>query len=183
MRVAVAAMRGCVERVAEPPSVDALVVLGDFYCPRSVEALAGLGRRVYAVPGRFDDVYIARLAAERLRLLEGRLEYLGGGVYLAGVGGREPLMNIRGVAEALREARGPVLLASYYPARGVLDLSRAGVRRGLWELEGLLGSGAPVLYAFYSVCSEPGAQRLRGGVVHFCAPGASESWAVAELGW
>ncbi len=183
MRVAVAAMRGCVQRVADPPSVDALVVIGDFYCPGSVEALAGLGRRVYAVPGRFDDVYIARLAAERLRLLEGRVEYLGGGVYLAGVGGREPLMNIRGVAEALREARGPVLLASYYPVRGVLDLSRAGVRRGLWELEGLLGSGAPVLYAFYSVCSEPGAQRLRGGVVHFCAPGAAESWAVAELGW
>jgi len=183
LRVAVAAMRGCFAGVAELPSVDAVVVLGDFYCPRSVEALAGLGGRVYAVPGRFDDVYIARLAGERLRLLEGRLEYLGGGVYLAGVGGREPLMNIRSVSEALRGVRGPVLLASYYPVHGVLDLSRAGARRGLWELEALLGSWAPVLYAFYSVCSEPGASRLQGGVLHFCAPSASRGWAVAELGW
>jgi hypothetical protein len=88
-------------------------------------------------------------------------------VVLAGIGGREPLMNLARLSA--QEPPGERLLVfSHHPVHGAFDSSRLGPRRGLyephlWRPRGLWGW-------FAADCSEPGAARLLGGVWFSCLP-------------
>ncbi len=182
--VAVAGRVGALPSV-ELDGVDAVLYLGGGE-PRDVELLAGLGVPVYAIPGRRDDHYLARLMAERLVSIEGRVVYHGGGVYFAGVGGREPLANIASV-ERQWGGDGLLVLVSAHEPHGVCDVGGLGVGRGLLELAGLAGRlGAPVhVFAGGEACS-----LHRGGVAYVspgrldlgCA-GFIEAWRGAARGW
>ena len=165
--VAAAAVAGCPpsggvwEAARKRPVV---VLVGDFMCPSAASILDELrsrGVEVYAVTGRRDDTFIADLVASRASLIDGKLVELGGGVYLAGVGGREPLMNIERLSTSLGglPPGATVILASYYPPHGVLDSSRLGPGRGLYELRALvehLPAGVRVVVAA-SDCGPRGA--------------------------
>jgi len=156
--------------------VKTVVVVGDFVCPRSARLprlLAEHGFAVYAVTGRRDDTHIAKLLAESGVLLDGKLLDAGHGIYLAGVGGREPLMNISGLTRLIdKEVDGHIVLASYYPPHGLFDYSRLGVHRGLLELDELLGGGV-VRAVLVSRCSPPGAQAELRGISVACLPRAA----------
>lgn len=163
---------------------EAVIVVGDFVCTGSVEGFSLLqgGWRLYYLPGRFDDPFIARLLGERAESLEGRVTVTSSGVTVAGVGGREPLMNIERVLSILSSIDEPrLVLFSYHPPHGVLDYGPLGARRGLYELH-RLGDG--LVAHFFSNCSSPGAvlrdrrlwwaclPRLRQGCIQVYEDGA-----------
>jgi hypothetical protein len=118
-------------------NVSRVVVVGDFLCPASIEFLksvAGIGVSVYTVTGRMDDTYIVRLLGGNTVVLDGVLHYVGNGVYFAGVGGREPLMNITRLAGSRRLQKGEaVVVASYHPPHGFCDTGGLGAPMGLYE--------------------------------------------------
>jgi len=176
VRVAAFAVGGCIDnvdsvaRLLEDLELDVVLAAGDFVCPDSVSLLERISNRldvtIYAVTGRRDDTHIARLLEDTAEILDGRFIYVGKGVYLAGVGGREPLMNIERLrGEINHVADGRILLASYYPLHGVFDSSALGPARGLFELADLAAHVNVVLAA---QCSPRGATLSYNEPRHVC---------------
>lgn len=178
-RVASLAVGGCIENrdvwlqaasLIEAVDPDAVTVVGDFVCTGSVEGLSLLrGRwRLYYLPGRLDDPFIARLLEERAESIEGRAFVASRGVVVAGVGGREPLMNLERIVSILSSMDWPrLILFSYHPPHGVLDYSSLGARKGLHELHRLRKWLA---VHFFSDCSSPGAVLREGRLWWACLP-------------
>ena len=169
-RLAVSAAAG------ESLGADVLLVVGDAGNPghldglRAWRGLAGL----YYVPGRLDDPFVVERAARVAAVVEGRVADAVG-VRVAGVGGREPLMNIARLVS--HEGRVDVL-ASYYPVHGVLDRSRLGVSSGLWELAELVEKLGVSVVA--SLNYEAGCLEQRGRL--YAGLGAGRCVAVIEAG-
>ncbi len=178
MRLLVVSPGGCLENPLLPgvEGVDAVLALGDFVCPTSVEALEALRAPLLFVTGRLDDTHVVRLLEAHGLLLDGRVAEAGG-VRFAGVGGREPLANTR----RLNGLDGFEVLASYHPVHGVFDSSPLGLRRGLWELLPLLRDVHTHVAIYGSSCSEPGT-RLEDGILHICPGRLLEGcYAVVEV--
>jgi len=178
VRLLVVSPGGCLENPLLPgvEGVDAVLALGDFVCPTSVEALEALRAPLLFVTGRLDDTHVVRLLEAHGLLLDGRVAEAGG-VRFAGVGGREPLANTR----RLNGLDGFEVLASYHPVHGVFDSSPLGLRRGLWELLPLLRDVHTHVAIYGSSCSEPGT-RLEDGILHICPGRLLEGcYAVVEV--
>lgn len=144
-------------------AASAVVVFGDGDTG-GVVSVAGLRERsvpVYFVSGLRDDKFIVESVAENAVIIDGRLVRIVDGLYLAGVGGREPIMNITSLKEKLAGVRGCIVLASYFPVKGVLDSSRLGVGLGLYELADFLEDVKPC--ALVSSLYNPGSV-WRGGM-------------------
>lgn len=148
-------------------SVDAAIVVGSPREAREVERLASLGNRVYSVPGRRDDHYIARLLSAYSTSVEGHLVYHGSGLYVAGIGGREPLTNIKSLSAEIEEQKpSMLLLVSEYPPHGLFDRSRIGVSRGLFEVSDAVAAWRPRVVVLGD-CYGPGVARVND-VLYVC---------------
>jgi len=148
-------------------SVDATIVVGSPREAREVEKLAGLGHRVYSVPGRRDDHYVARLLSMYSTSVEGHLVYHGSGLYIAGIGGREPLANIKSLNMEIEKQRPSMLvLVSEYPPHGLFDRSRIGVDRGLFEVSDAIAAWMPRVVVLGD-CYGPGVVHV-GGILYVC---------------
>ncbi len=98
-----------------------------------------LPRRVFFLPCRDDDHYFVDVVRNQGVLIEGKIVSIDEKVYVAGIGGRSPLMNIQSILTKLNELKAQYLvLATCYPPKGLLDQKVMGVPRGLYELRDLV---------------------------------------------
>ncbi|ALL01754.1 hypothetical protein Pyrde_1711 [Pyrodictium delaneyi] len=148
---------------------DILIVIGSPPEARDIVRLEKLGRRVYTLPGRGDDHYVARLFSSHSINIEGHIIYHGSGLYIAGIGGREPLANIKSINREVSElSPNKLILVSEYPPHGIFDYSQIGVRHGLFEVRDAIESWKPSL-VIMGTCSDPGVARV-DNVLYVCVP-------------
>ncbi|KSW11879.1 hypothetical protein CF15_03510 [Pyrodictium occultum] len=167
-------------RVPERGGLDAAILVGAPPASREAARLGKLGYPVYSLPGRGDDHYLARLLSAHSVSVEGHLAYQGQGVYIAGVGGREPLANLQSLDREIREAKpARLILATEYPPHGLFDASGLGVSRGLFELLEAVEKWRPEVVVIGG-CSSPGAASI-GGILYVCL-GRRGCSALIELG-
>ncbi len=131
----------------EAASVDAITVGGDLECDgEALQLLKNTGKPVFAVPGNMDDHHIARLLQEYGLSVEGEvIDYQG--LIIAGIGGREPVMNIERVSSMLEAYKGRrILVVAHHPPHGHVDQSWSGVHAGLYETLWLIEKYKPIAY-------------------------------------
>jgi Icc-related predicted phosphoesterase len=115
--------------------VDAMFIAGGAPINR-VNELKSLVVKIYSITSRYDDHYIADMLRESTIFVESKVLYLGNNLYLAGIGGREPLANIRAVTKSTEQlpSNKELIVLSYYPPRKICDKTILGGRKGLQEL-------------------------------------------------
>jgi len=167
----------------ESNNVDAVIVSGDIECNgKTIEILKGVGKPVFAVPGNLDDHYIARLLREAGLSVEGDvLDY--GDIVVAGIGGREPLANIKRVEMLLEQLRPskPLLVVAHHPPHGHVDLTWSGVHAGLYETLRLIERYRPVAYLCGHIHEARGVSRHRETLIVNPGPLANGYYAIVDL--
>ncbi len=97
----------------------------------------------YLVTSPHDDILITKFLQANGSLLDGKYVFIKG-ITVAGIGGLNPLQNLRKVLSA-KEI--PEILLTYHPPYGCGDLIRhLGVRRGLPELHEVIKTKKPRLH-------------------------------------
>lgn len=128
--------------------VDGVILVGGVSRPETAVFLAeSLGLEVYAVTGPMDDHYVAQTLALHGKLVEGRLRYMGGGFFVTGVNGRDPVTSIMQLVEKMREYRGRLVVIGFHGVKDCGDRVeglRSGV--GLYEARRLVQVLKPPLY-------------------------------------
>ncbi len=149
-------------RLLEGADYDYLILAGGVEDSICLKRLIGLSeKRILGIPSNEDDHHIARmLAAYSHDTIEGHLAYLGENVYVAGIGGREPLANISSVLREFEEIKPEnLVVVSAYPPYGICDRgSIPGVHYGLHELWKLIAKTNPIALIYEAPCA--GVSRL-----------------------
>ena len=115
-------------------SSDLVVLLG------GISLRGARSLKAYSITGLFDDHYVAKVLDEATIFVESKAQYLSNEWYLVGIGGRDPIANIRAIERILSETPqgthddGKILIASYFCPYSLCDKSLLGGRRGLREL-------------------------------------------------
>ena len=95
--------------------------------------------KLFFLPCQDDDHYFVDVVKKHGTLIEGRVILVDNKVYIAGVGGRSPLVNIQSIRNKLGKLKAQhLLLATCYPPKRLLDQQVVGVPRGLYELRELI---------------------------------------------
>ncbi len=167
--------RNELEKLVDKEDFDVVLYLGDAVRKETLEELASVGKPVYAVSGRYDDTYIAKLLSENYVLIDGRSVYVGNDTYVFGVGGREPLMNIHTilreyVSTGQRKSGACSVLLTYYPPHGVMDEDILGIHYGVYELNKLVS----ILKPRAVVIARPQPCSLWIGPTCFISPGHAQ---------
>jgi len=167
----------------ESSNVDAVVVSGDIECDgEAIEALKRVGKPVFAVPGNMDDHYIARLLREAGISVEGDvLDY--SGIIVAGIGGREPLANIKRVEMLLEQLKPnkPLLVVAHHPPHGHVDLAWSGVHAGLYETLKLIEKYKPIAYLCGHIHEARGISKHNKTLIVNPGPLANGYYAIVDL--
>ena len=178
-------MSSMLARVVELESrnVDAIVVSGDIECDgKIIEILRRAGKPVFAVPGNMDDHYIAKLLREAGMSVEGDvLDY--GNIVVVGIGGREPLANIKRVEMLLEQLKPnkPLLVVAHHPPHGHVDLAWSGVHAGLYETLKLIERYKPIAYLCGHIHEARGVSRHDKTLIVNPGPLANGYYAIVDL--
>ncbi|BEP16956.1 hypothetical protein PYJP_03080 [Pyrofollis japonicus] len=161
--------------------VDAVFIIGGISINR-INELKSLGVKVYSITSRYDDHYIADVLRENTIFVESTVLYIGSDFYVVGIGGREPLANIRAVTriiEQLPRNKGLIML-SYYPPRKICDKTILGGRKGLQELSLFTQIHNPLI--IISCESGPGLLQYNEKTVICLGTPRDKCYALVEIG-
>ncbi len=130
-------------------------ITGDIECPELVlepimEALRSQTKRVFAVTGNMDDIYVARYLREKQLSVEGNIVIYNNYI-IGGISGIEPYASLKKLSETLKEtyqrqARNLIILSHFPPFDTKVDIAWGNVHAGLPELRGLITLYAPKLF-------------------------------------
>ncbi len=155
---------GLLKDLASKLSFDVLAATGDFECLDVVEEFLSLDAQLVAVTGNLDHAAIFRRLLEAGVLVDGRVKTLKGLVF-GGIGGLDPYSSSRSLAEKAGEPGSLDVLMSHHPPKGVLDLTRLGVRAGLDLIKNVVNAIKPRVHLFGHIHESPGYE-VRGGTLH-----------------
>ncbi len=169
---------GALKELIGKEAYDVLIVSGDLECLEAVDVI-NEAKNVVAVTGNLDDISIRRALDSRGMLVDGRVIEVAG-VRFAGVGGIDPLSDIK----ALHSVQPSLIevLITHYPPRGVLDRTYMGVRIGLREVRDLALRLRPRLHLFGHVHEDRGLDEYEGIVAVNAGPLARGYYAVIGYG-
>ncbi len=164
---------------------DLIAITGDICCNgRLVRTLKRAALKVKAVTGNMDDLHIARILRDNNWLLDGRIEvYSDNGTAIAGIGGLQPLQDLKRVAADLsRVTYNRLLILSHYPAHGFLDITYSGVHAGLYELREFIEEFKPIIFMHGHIHEARGIARYGATLIVNPGPLAEGYYAIVEVG-
>ena len=164
--------------------VDLIAITGDICCNSRLEKiLKRAGRRVLSVTGNMDDLHIARILRDNNWLLDGRVEYYSSGLVVAGIGGLQPVQDLKRVISILssQPPREKLLVLSHYPVHGFLDLTYSGVHAGLYELRDFIDEFKPLVFLHGHIHEARGVTRYGETLLVNPGPLAHGYYAVVEV--
>ncbi len=166
-------------------------ITGDIECPELVlepimEALRSETKRVFAVTGNMDDVYVARYLREKQLSVEGSIVVYNNNYIIGGISGIEPYASLKKLSEILKEtyqrqASDLIILSHFPPFDTKVDITWGNVHAGLPELRDFITLYAPKLFLCGHIHESRGIDYIGDTLIVNAGPAAEGNYVLIDI--